>query len=100
MDTKAILPYDNTNPLSIEKYAKQLIGMTFAQVLKSEILQRQNADNNVHTQDSYYYESKVAKGSLGHLLEQYYFHYNINSDSDADFSEAGVELKATPFKKE
>ncbi|MFR4652266.1 MAG: Sau3AI family type II restriction endonuclease [Phascolarctobacterium sp.] len=99
MDTKAILPYDNTNPLSIEKYAKQLIGMTFAQVLKSEILQRQNADNNVHTQDSYYYESKAAKGSLGHLLEQYYFHYNINSDSDADFSEAGVELKATPFKK-
>ena len=64
MDTKAILPYDNTNPLSIEKYAKQLIGMTFAQVLKSEILQRQNADNNVHTQDSYYYESKAAKGSF------------------------------------
>ena len=31
-------------------------------------------------------------------MEEKYFHYQCNSDSDADFKEAGVELKVTPYK--
>lgn len=90
--------YDETNPNSIEQYAKHLIGLTFRDVLKRDIpLVQENSSYDYQTQD--YYESVAAKGSLGHLLEEHYFHYDINSDSDPDFKEAGVELKATPFKK-
>ncbi|MBS4539646.1 restriction endonuclease [Clostridium sp. D2Q-11] len=42
---------------------------------------------------------KGNKGGLGQLLEKYYFQYQLNSDSEPDFKEAGVELKVTPFKK-
>ena len=35
---------------------------------------------------------------VNNLLEEIYFGYKANSDSSADFAEAGVELKATPFE--
>lgn len=90
--------YDETNPESIEKYAKQLIGRTFRDVLQQDLSLAQ--DNNSYNGTILdYFESYDAKGSLGHLLEEYYFHYAINSDSDADFKEAGIELKVTPYKQ-
>lgn len=39
------------------------------------------------------------KGSHGHILEENVFHYGINSNSEPDFKEAGIELKVTPYKK-
>lgn len=91
-------PYDERNPLSIESYAKKLIGRTFRDVLQKNINTAQETGTFAfQTQD--YYESQAAKGSLGHLLEEHYFHYTINSDSAPDFEKAGVELKATPFKQ-
>lgn len=38
------------------------------------------------------------KGGMGHLIEKYYFEYEINNDSQPDFPKAGVELKVTPFE--
>ena len=38
------------------------------------------------------------KGNLGQIVEEKFFHYACNSDSRADFHEAGVELKVTPYK--
>ncbi|MBW9158675.1 Sau3AI family type II restriction endonuclease [Clostridium tagluense] len=76
-----ILLYDKKSPVSIEKYAKKLIDMTFREVIGSHV------------------DPKVGnKGGLGHLLEKYHFMYEINSDKDPDFKEAGVELKSTPYK--
>lgn len=39
------------------------------------------------------------KGGLGQMVEELFFKYDINSNRDADFSEANVELKCTPLLK-
>lgn len=38
------------------------------------------------------------KGAMGHIIEESLFQYEINSNSDADFEELGIELKVTPVK--
>ena len=42
---------------------------------------------------------KVGKGAIGTVLEESWFGYTPNSESEPDFPEAKVELKATPYKK-
>ncbi|MBM4765108.1 Sau3AI family type II restriction endonuclease [Bacillus sp. B15-48] len=44
-------------------------------------------------------QNEKAKGQLGQIVEESYFGYEVNSRSEADFSELGIELKVTPFKK-
>lgn len=39
------------------------------------------------------------KGGLGHIIEESFFGYTINSDKEADFKELGIELKVTPIKR-
>ena len=39
----------------------------------------------------------IGKGAIGSILEESWFGYKINSESEPDFAEAGVELKATPY---
>lgn len=89
-------PYDETNPLSIELYSKNLIGKTFADVLN------ENFNSQVVKEDSSEYgishENKNRKGGLGELIEECFFHYKSNNDSKPDFDKAGVELKVTPYK--
>lgn len=41
---------------------------------------------------------RSGKGNLGQFIEKYWFHYEPNSSPDADFREAGVELKVTPCR--
>lgn len=38
------------------------------------------------------------KGAMGHIIEESLFQYEINSNSNADFEELGIELKVTPVK--
>ena len=38
------------------------------------------------------------KGGLGQFVEKYWFHYDPNSNPEADFQQAGVELKVTPCR--
>lgn len=42
--------------------------------------------------------SKGNKGSLGQIIEEGLFGYDINSNNEADFADLGVELKVTPVK--
>ena len=85
--------YDRTNPRSIEAYAKKLAGQTFRNVLYQK-------DSKVREENiSETYGNKARKGGLGNLLEEKYFGYSANSISEADFPDAGVELKVTPFEK-
>ena len=42
--------------------------------------------------------NKKNKGNFGTLLEEFYFGYKPNSNSEADFKEAELELKSTPLK--
>ena len=39
----------------------------------------------------------TGKGAIGTVLEESWFCYNPNGEARADFPEAGVELKATPY---
>lgn len=71
---------------SIERYAKQLEGMTFREVLDLGI-----APEGVSRE----YNNKRYKGGMGTLIEERFFGYKANSDQLPDFPEAGVELKAT-----
>ena len=38
------------------------------------------------------------KGDLGQIVEEGWYNYHVNSESEPDFSEAGVELKVSPYK--
>ena len=40
---------------------------------------------------------QTGKGAIGTVLEESWFGYAPNSDSEPDFPEAGVELKVTPY---
>lgn len=86
-----MIEYDKSNPSSIEAYAQKLIGKSFQDIIDDEesILQEGASD----------YENKRNKGNLGQIVEEKFFRYACNSSSDADFREAGVELKVTPYKK-
>ena len=65
----------------VQEIAKSLVGKTFGEL------------NNYQTKAELY-----NKGSHGHILEEDVYHYGINSKSEPDFAEAGVELKVTPYK--
>lgn len=88
--------YDDTDPISIEKYGKKMIGKTMRQIYESrdtEIVGEEQADYVA------YHENKKYKGGIGNLIEECWFGYRANSDSEADFPKAGVELKVTPYMK-
>lgn len=92
---KPFTGYDEKDPKSIEAYAQKLIGQTFSDILR--------AAGRAHSSDGQDYgithENKKRKGGLGELIEECFFGYKCNNDSRADFPEAGVELKVTPFKR-
>lgn len=98
--------YDEKDPKSIESYGKEMIGETFQDIWENNKNNREYGVNNraLHERTaSYQYASnhtrKEYKGGLGNLVEECYFRYHSNSDSDPDFPEAGVELKVTPYKR-
>jgi DNA mismatch repair protein MutH len=39
------------------------------------------------------------KGNFGQILEKFYFGYDPNSKSEADFVKVGMELKSSPLKQ-
>lgn len=81
------LKYDKSSPESIEYYAINLEGHTFNEVLEWNLFPEFDK------------EKYKGKGNLGTLIEEHFFGYSANSNQEADFSDAGVELKVTPFKK-
>lgn len=86
----AKLGYDPADPESIERYAIQLKEKTFMDVVLEK--------GNVASDAVVAYANKFRKGGLGNLLEEVYFGYKANSNQEADFPEAGIELKASPYE--
>ena len=84
------LGYNPADPHSIERYALQLENKTFFEVI--------SAKGNIASDAVEAYANKFRKGGLGNLLEEVYFGYKANSNQEADFPEAGVELKASPYE--
>lgn len=93
------IEYDKRNPSSIEAYAQRLVGKTFRQVWEED---EQQTPQYIREEGAYgstdVDEKKRNKGNLGQIIEEKFFHYECNSDSRADFHDAGVELKVTPYK--
>lgn len=87
------LPYIKNSKESIENYALNLKEKTFKDVLLND----PNITNEDRSLLFEYYNNPRSKGSLGQLIEKHFFFYDINSKSEADFNEAGVELKVTPY---
>lgn len=74
--------YNHQSPDSILDYAKKLKDKTLREACAIEI------ENH-----------KIkGKGNFGQILEKYYFGYGLNSNSEPDFPEAGIELKTSPLK--
>ena len=74
--------YDRASKRSILEYSKQLLGKTLEEAIAPDTI-----------------EARKGKGRLGQLVEEYFFGYDVNSNPDADFSDAGLELKVTPLKE-
>ena len=81
-DTKFEI-YDSSNPISIFNYSRHLIGESLRSLFS----------------DSVVGQKRKGKGGLGQMVEELFFNYDINSNRDADFKEAHVELKCTPLLK-
>ncbi len=75
------LPYDKHSKESILNYARHLLGKSLW---------------DIHPEAR---QVQSGKGGLGNAVEKYHFGYEPNSISEADFADAGVELKCTPLKR-
>lgn len=89
--------YDETNPISIEKYAQKLVGKTFLDVCNEDDMKKSQVISDISNYE-FKHENKKRKGGLGEIIEERFFHYKCNNDSRPDFEKAGVELKVTPYK--
>jgi DNA mismatch repair protein MutH len=74
--------YNPKDVSSIINYAKQLVGNSLRDVCGDAVKEQRYK----------------GKGNFGQLLEKFYFQYEPNSTSAADFGEVGMELKSTPLK--
>ncbi len=94
-----LIEYDKADPVSIEAYSQRLVGKTFRQIWEEDdARQPMNIDEESSYGTSEVAATKRNKGNLGQIIEEKFFHYECNSDSRADFHEAGVELKVTPYR--
>ena len=84
-------PYDKNDPKSIEDYAQKLIGHTFNEVKAWNL-------PDIVGETLAEYGNRSRKGGLGNFIEEQFFCYKANSDTNADFAEAGVELKVSPYE--
>lgn len=77
------LPYNPQDKNSVITYAKLLKGKTLRQTC-----------GHLISEHNY-----TGKGNFGQIIEKYYFGYEPNSNSEADFFEIGMELKTSPLKQ-
>lgn len=85
-------PYDKNSIQDILQYSSLLEGRKFVDILTDNFSEMQLEDKKK------YYDNPRSKGGLGQLLEEHYFKYELNSDSNPDFAEVGMELKTTPYE--
>ncbi|HEM5016992.1 TPA: DNA mismatch repair protein MutH [Streptococcus suis] len=99
---KQLFNYDETDIQSILDYSQHLLDRSLGEII---------AEYQVSPYKTYrdFQEGTIsevidkeismkAKGQYGNYIEKYFYGYQPNSDSAADFDKVGVELKVTPFK--
>jgi len=75
--------FDRTSPMSIFNYSRHLIGQSLHSLLGDVVIEHK----------------RKGKGGLGQMVEELFFNYDVNSNRNADFADARVELKCTPLLK-
>lgn len=75
--------FDKSSPFSIYEFSRFLVGQSLHSLLGDEVIAK----------------TRKGKGGLGQMVEELFFRYDINSNREADFGEANVELKCTPLLK-
>lgn len=73
--------FDNRDPYSIYEYSRFLMGKSLHSLLGEDVISKY----------------RKGKGGLGQMVEELFFKYDINSNREADFKEANLELKCTPL---
>ncbi|HFH9838082.1 TPA: Sau3AI family type II restriction endonuclease [Streptococcus suis] len=99
---KQLFNYDETDIQSILDYSQNLLDKSLGEII---------AEYQVSPYKTYqdFQESTISeiidkeismksKGQYGNYIEKYFYGYQPNSESAADFDKVGVELKVTPFK--
>lgn len=79
------MDYNANSKESIEDYARLLLDKNLSNVLGANFTHRFN--------------NTASKGRLGQVVEEDYFGYKVNSRKEADFKEAGIELKVAPLRE-
>ena len=94
--------YNDEDIDSVIEYSHKLLNRKFSDVMEeyNRSLYKSYDDYNdrvvSEVQDKAI--SMKSKGQYGNYIEKYFYGYQPNSDSKADFEKIGVELKVTPFK--
>ena len=73
--------FDKTNPQSIYDFSRFLIGQSLHSLLGEAAVNHK----------------RKGKGGLGQMVEELFFGYDLNNNPEADFKDAGLELKCTPL---
>lgn len=99
---KQLFDYDDSNLQSVVDYSQILLNKKFKQVIEKfqSTPYKTYADFQSKTVSDFKDKeiSIKSKGQYGNYIEKYFYGYQPNNDSVADFEKIGVELKVTPFK--
>lgn len=99
---KQLFDYDDSDLKSVVDYSQILLDKKFEQVIEEYQNTPYKTYKDFHTKTISDFEDKKismkSKGQYGNYIEKYFFGYQPNNDSAADFEKIGVELKVTPFK--
>ncbi|CYV11999.1 Sau3AI family type II restriction endonuclease [Streptococcus suis] len=99
---KQLFNYDETDIQSILDYSQHLLDRSLGEIIAEYQVSPYKTYRDF--QDGTISEivdkeiSMKSKGQYGNYIEKYFYGYQPNSDSAADFDKVGVELKVTPFK--
>ncbi|HEM3459889.1 Sau3AI family type II restriction endonuclease [Streptococcus suis] len=99
---KHLFNYDETDIQSILDYSQHLLDRSLGEIIAEYQVSPYKTYRDF--QDGTISEivdkeiSMKSKGQYGNYIEKYFYGYQPNSDSAADFDKVGVELKVTPFK--
>lgn len=97
-----LFDYDDSSVESILDYSQHLLDKPFLEIINSYKKSSYKSYEDFQTKTISNVPNKEismkSKGQYGNYIEKYFYGYQLNSDSGADFEKIGVELKVTPFK--
>lgn len=100
--TMPLYDYDDEDLQSVINYTYRLLNKKFKTIIDAYQKSTYKSYKDYQTKTiSNTCDKEInmkSKGQYGNYIERYFYGYEPNSDSDADFSKIGLELKVTPFK--